>query len=368
MFSRDDLQQLAEYQGQHDVLSLTLNVDPTRRTRDEYRLALRHLLHSVARQANGDAQAIEHFFDHEYDWSGRGLAIYSNQRENFWKVYALAVPIADSIFIGPKPYLTPLANLWDVYGRFVVALVDKQGARVIFVQMGEIVDSEGVLGEEVRRTKSGVGSTPTGRRRTSDAPTDRKEGEKVKRNVKDSASVLVAFCEKHTPRYIVLGGNAEVLNDFRSHLPQQWAGRLIGAFNADLDETDLSIRDRALKLMDDYEAKREAELADRAITATAKGTNGAARLDDVMTAAHAGRVQTLLVSEGYRAEGFRCRKCGYLSAIMIVKCPFCGDTFDQIPDAVEAVISKVVEQHGRVEIVRGHKALAEAGIAALLRY
>jgi peptide subunit release factor 1 (eRF1) len=362
------LQQLAEYQGQHDVLSLTLNVDPTRRTRDEYRLALRHLLHSIADRANGDAQAIEQFFDHEYDWSGRGLAIFSNRQENFWKVYALAVPITDSIFVGPKPYLTPLANLWDVYGRFVVALVDRQGARFIFVQMGEIIDSEGVLGEEVRHTKSGVGSSPTGRRRKSDAPTDRKDGEKIKRNVKDSAGALIAFCDKHTPRYVVLGGNAEVLNDVRSHLPQQWAERMIGTFSADIDEADLSIRDRALKVMDDYEAKREAELADAAITAAAKGGNGAARLDDVLSAAHTGRVQTLLVAEGYRAEGFRCRHCGYLSAIVIRQCPFCGDTFDQIPDAVEAVISKVVEQHGRVEIVRGHAALNEAGIAALLRY
>jgi rubrerythrin len=368
MFSKDDLQQLAEYQGQHDVLSLTLNVDPTRRTREEYRLALRHLLHSVAGRANGDAKAIEQFFDHEYDWSGRGLAIFSNRADDFWKVYSLAVPISDSIFVGPKPYITPLANLWDVYGRFVIALADRQGARFIFVQMGEIVDSEGVLGEEVRRTKSGVGSTPTGRRRTSDAPTDRKEGEVIKRNVKDSANALVAFCEKHTPRYIVLSGSAEVLKDVRSHLPQQWAERVIGAFNADIDETDLSIRDRALKVMDEYEVKREAELADAAITAAAKGGNGAARLDDVLTAAHTGRVQTLLVSEGYKAEGYRCGKCGYLSAIPIARCPFCGDTFAQIPDAVEAVISKVVEQKGRVEIVRGHKALDAAGIAALLRY
>ena len=58
MFSRDDLQQLAEYQGQHAVLSLTLNVDPTRRTKDEYRLSLRHLLHSVQGRANGDVAVI----------------------------------------------------------------------------------------------------------------------------------------------------------------------------------------------------------------------------------------------------------------------------------------------------------------------
>ena len=218
MFSRDDLQQLAEYQGQHAVLSLTLNVDPTRRTKDEYRLALRHLLHSVQGRANGDAASIERFFESEYDWSGRGLAIFSSQKENFWKVYSLAVPIVDSIFLGPKPHLTPLANLWDVYGRFVVALIDKQGARFIFVQMGEVVDGEGILGEEVRRVKSGAGSTPTGRRRNPDEPTDRHVQEVIKRNVKDYAHALQQFCEKHTPRYVVLGGNAEIVNEVRAHL------------------------------------------------------------------------------------------------------------------------------------------------------
>ena len=368
MFSRDDLQQLAEYQGQSDVLSVTLNVDPTKRSRDEYRLALRHLLHSVAGRADADAAAIERFFDHEYDWSGRGLAIYSCQADDFWKTYSLAIPISDTIFVGPKPYMTPLANLWDAYGRFVIALVDRQGARFIFIQMGEVAAGDGVLGEEVRRTKSGVSATSTGRRRNAEAPTDRREGEVIKRNLKDSAGAVAAFCETHHPRYVVLGGNTEVLNEFRGSLPQPWADRVIGTFTADLVEPDVELRDRALKVVQEYEDKRESELADAAITAAAKGANGAIRLDDTLSAAHSGRVQTLLVSEGYRAEGYRCRKCGYLSAQEIEVCPFCGDTFEQIPDAVEAVIGKVLEQKGRVEIVRGHKALDEAGIGALLRY
>lgn len=368
MFSKDDLQQLAEYHGQSAVLSLTLNVDPTKRTRDEYRLALRHLLRSVSGRANGDAARIEAFFEHEYDWSGRGLAIFSSQHANFWKVFSLAVPIGDSISVGPKPHITPLANLWDIYGRFVAALVDRQGARFIFVQLGEIVDGEGVLGEEVRRVKSGVNAISTSRRRDADSPTDRKEVEKVKRNVKDSAAALAAFCEKHSPRYVVLGGNAEVLNELRSHLPPTCAERVIGTFAADIDEADLVVRDRALKIMDEYEAKREAELADAAITAAAKNNHGAARLGDVLRAAHAGQVQTLLIADGFQSPGYRCGQCGYLSAQSMARCPYCSGLFEQIPDAVEAVISKVVEQGGHVEMVQGHRGLTEAGIAALLRY
>ncbi len=368
MFSKDDLQQLAEYQSQSAVLSLTLNVDPTKRTRDEYRLTLRHLLRSVNGRANGDAARIEAFFDHEYDWSGRGLAIFSDQHADFWKVYSLAVPIGDSIFIGPKPHITSLANLWDIYGRFVAAIVDRQGARFIFVQLGEIVDGEGVLGEEVRRIKSGVNAVSTGRRRDAEAPTDRKESEKIKRNVKESAAALAAFCDRYSPRYVVLGGNAEVLNEVRGYLSQPWADRVIGTFAADIDDADLAVRDRALKIMDEYETKREAELADAAITAAAKGNHGAARLGDVLRAAHAGQVQTLLIADGFQSPGYCCGQCGYLSAQSMARCPYCGGLFDQISDAVEAVISKVVEQGGRVEIVSGHMGLTEAGVAALLRY
>jgi hypothetical protein len=368
MFSRDDLQQLAEYQGQHAVLSLTLNVDPTRRTKDEYRLALRHLLRSVQGRANGDAAAIERFFESEYDWSGRGLAIFSNQQENFWKVYSLAVPIVDSISIGLKPHLTPLANLWDVYGRFVVALIDKQGARFIFVQMGEVVDGEGVLGEEVRRVKSGAGSTPTGRRRNPDEPTDRHVQEVIKRNVKDTTHALQQFCEKHTPRYVVLGGNAEIVNEVRAHLGQPWADRVIGTIAGDVSDADLVIRDRALKVVEEAEHQREFDLANAAITAAAKNSHGAVRIDRILTAAHAGQIQTLLVAEGYTSAGHRCRQCGYVTMAPGEQCSFCGGAFEQIPDAVEAAISKVIEQGGRVDIVHGHAELNEVGVAALLRY
>jgi Bacterial archaeo-eukaryotic release factor family 10 len=368
MFSRDDLQQLAEYQGQHAVLSLTLNVDPTRRTKDEYRLALRHLLHSIQGRANGDIALIERFFESEYDWSGRGLAIFSSQKENFWKVYSLAVPIVDSVSIGLKPHLTPLANLWDVYGRFVVAVVDKQGARFIFVQLGEVVDGEGVLGEEVRRVKSGAGSTKTGRRRNSDEPTDRHVQEVIKRNVKDTAHALQQFCEKHTPRYVVLGGNAEIINDVRAHLGQPWAERVIGTIAGDVSDADLVLRDRALKAVEEAELKREFGLADAAITAAAKNSHGAVQIDRVLTAAHAGQIQTLLVAEGFTSEGHRCRQCGYVTMAPGAQCQFCGGAFEQIPDAVEAAISKVLEQGGRVDIVHGHAELNEVGVAALLRY
>jgi hypothetical protein len=51
-----------------------------------------------------------------------------------------------------------------------------------------------------------------------------------------------------------------------------------------------------------------------------------------------------------------------------VSCPFCGKSFNQIKDAVEMAVRKVMRDGGDVEIVYGSPALEEVGIGGVLRY
>jgi len=368
MFSRKDLQELAEYKGTGaPVLSLYLNVDPSQHTTDEYKLALRQLLRGAsAHAAEADIAAVERYFDLEYDWSGRGVAVFSCAADKFWRTFSMAVPVADHVFVSPKPYVTPLANLWDTFGRFVVAIVDKQGVRLLLFHVGELLHTEGMLGEPVRRVKSG-GSTG-GRRGGTDVTANKHEDEVASRNLKEAAELTVAFCEAHQPRNVLLGGKAESLKQFKSKLPRVWADRVIGTFPADMGLHELEVRDKALKILDEVEREHETALADAVITAAAKGKGGVVRLDDTLSAAHEGRVQILLVAEGYKAEGYQCRQCAYVTGQPLDKCPFCGGAMAHIPDAVETIIQQVLEQGGHVEMVSGHQDLAKAGVGALLRY
>lgn len=368
MFSRKDLQELAEYKGTGaPVLSLYLNVDPSQHTTDEYKLALRQLLRDASgRAADQDIAAIERFFDLEYDWSGRGVAVFSCHAQAFWRTFSLATPVADQVFVGPKPYVTPLARLWDTFGRFVVAIVDKQGVRLLLFQVGELVRTEGMMGEPVRRLKGG-GSTG-GRRGGTDATAHKHEDEVAARNLKEAAELTVAFCEAHQPRNLLVGGKAETLKQWKSRLPRVWADRVIGTFAADMTMSENEVRDKALKILSEVEHEHEIALADAVITAAAKGKGGVVRLDDTLSAAHEGRIQTLLVSEGYKAEGFQCQQCAYITSQRLDQCPFCGGTMAHIPDAVETIIQQVLEQGGHVEMVAGHQALTQAGVGALLRY
>jgi peptide subunit release factor 1 (eRF1) len=109
-------------------------------------------------------------------------------------------------------------------------------------------------------------------------------------------------------------------------------------------------------------------MVESVITAAAKGSNGVVRLDETLSAAHDGRVQMLLVAQGYDADGYRCATCGYLTTQALTRCPFCGGTFKHIPHAVEAAIEQVVAQGGEVKTIENHAQLDEAGVAALLRY
>jgi peptide subunit release factor 1 (eRF1) len=188
------------------------------------------------------------------------------------------------------------------------------------------------------------------------------------RNIKEAAELTVAFCEAHRPRNLLLAGTEGTLAQFKSNLPRVWADRVIGAFAADMTEGHNEVRERAFAILEQVEAERETALADAVITAAAKGSNGVVRLGDTLGAVHEGRAQTLVVAHGYRAPGYRCEGCGYITDQALTECPFCGAGVEEISNAVEAAVAQVLELGARVEIVRGHEAFDQVGIGALLRY
>ena len=144
MISEQELQELAAYEPKETpVVSLYLNVDPSQRTTEGYRLRLRGLLKDASRpDLTDDLDAIEKFFEHQYDWKGKGVVLFSNQRAGFWNSFPLAVPLSGSrLEIGGKPFIRPLVRLLDVYGSYGVVVVDRQGARLFDIHMGQMLDS-----------------------------------------------------------------------------------------------------------------------------------------------------------------------------------------------------------------------------------
>jgi peptide chain release factor subunit 1 len=366
MLTNLDLHELLNYTGQSPVLSVFLNTDPAEGNADAYKLRLRSMLKEV--ELPGDVSSVLRYFDHEYDWSGRSVAVFSSEPEGYFKAFSLAMPLRSRVRVGDRPNVKPLADLLDSYGGYGVALVDKQGARLFYFHLGELREQEGVMGETVHHTKRGGGSQFPGRRGGATGTTGYVD-EVIDRNHKDSVEFTTRFFTENNVRRVLIGGTQDNVTLFRSLLPKSWQSLVVGTFSMSMNATANEVLERAMQIGREAEEEREAQLVEVVITNAAKGKGAVVQIDDTLKAVHEGRVQTLLYQDGFRAAGYRCTSCGFVSAVELEFCPYCGGSCEQIPDVVDLAVRKVMQEGGDVEVLHqgvGTGKLDEIG--ALLRY
>lgn len=364
-----ELRELATFETDSPILSVYLNVDPTERSSEEFLLSLRHMLEEVEDEtASEDITAVQRYFEHEYDWSGRGVAVFSSAEADFWRAYTLAVPVASGVTLARRPYISPLVVLMDTYGRYAVVLVDRQSARIMLFQLGQLADEQEFEGEEIRKLKKGGGSSG-GRGRWGGAPTSGRHGEEmVLRNLRESVRFVEQYCRQYKPQRLILAGADPTVAQFRDLLPKSLQEKVIGTLGLDFTASEPEIRKRSLEVLQKAEEERSQKVVEAVFTAAAKGREGVIGLDGTLSAAHEGRIRTLVIDRHYHAPGYRCSNCGYLTTQELETCPFCGGDFIEIPDAAEAAVTRVVEEGGEIEVVDEHPKMEKAGIGALLRY
>jgi hypothetical protein len=367
MFDERALKELASIETEGPMLSVYLNVDPTQRTSDEYKLTLRDLLRQASEEVDAeDIEAVKHYVEYDYDWSGRGLVIFTRQAEDIWFAYPLAVPVRSGVTVAKRPYISPLVELDGLYGSYAVALIDRQGGLFYYFQMGELTAQQQVEGEDIHHTRKGRGSSVVGMRGGSSA-SGRKEAELVQRNLKEIAAALTKFCQKHHPRHLLIGGADPTVAQFQDLLSPACQDIIAGTLAVDMDVGEPEIREHAFKILEALEQERHEMMVNTIVTAAAKGMNGVVGLDQTLSMAHEGRIQVLIVERDYHQPGYRCTGCGYLTSQQLETCVFCSSEFAEIPDAVEAVVTQVVEKGGDVDVI-DDETMEEARIGALLRY
>lgn len=362
MITEKELQELVEFKGEGKaVLSLYLNVDSTQRGKDEYKLTLRSLLKEVAGEASSkDVAEVERYFDFEYDWQGKGVALFSCLEDDFWRVYPLAIPVENWVVVADTPYIKPLTDLVDDYGRYGVVMVDREGARLFLFRQGELEEAEGTLGEETKRHKQGGWA---------DSRYQRREDGIAQRNLKEAADLTAQFCEGGRCGRIILGGTEGTVAQFQEMLPRDIQEQVVGSMSVDMMASESEVLDLSLEVIQRVQQQREKDLVERMITAAAKGELGAIGLADTMAAVQEGRAHILVVAEGYRDPGYRCVNCGYTTAQELSECGFCGEEMARTEDAVDAAIHQAVNLGVEVVIVKGNEDLEKAGsIGAILRY
>jgi peptide chain release factor subunit 1 len=364
MLSENDLRELLDFNTTDPVLSVYLNTDPSLGNADTHKRQLKSMTKEI--NLTQDVQAMEKFFAQEYNWNGRGVAVFSCAPQNYFRAYPLAVPVRNLVHISDRPSVKPLATLLDNYGGYGVVLVDKQGARLFSFHMGELREQEGVLGEEVKRTKRGGGASRPGQRGSN--LQSHAVDEVIDRNMKDSAEFAIHFFEGNHVRRILVGGTEENVKLFCNLLPKAWQSLVMGTFPMSMTASHQEVRERAMELGMQAEVEREKRLVERLITQSAKQSGAVVGLEATLEMVNQGRVQTLVVSEGFRKNAFRCKSTGWLTTKPEETCSGENDV-EKIYDVVDLIINQVMRNGGEVDAIMNTAELDKFGsIGALLRY
>ena len=363
MFNEEDLREVAEFQGKGSpVVSLYLDTDLTYQTKEKCTLTMRELFRRLEKEVpREDRKRMQQFLDFEHDWQAKGIAVFSCQARDFWRVYPVAVPLASTAFIGEQPNIKPLAALLDEHRPYAVALVGRDKARFFVIRLGEIVEYEMVDDEEFPgRHKQGGWAAQRYQRHVDDH---------ALHNLREAVELTAHFCHTNKYQSLLLGGTEQNTALFREMLPKSVQRLVVGEISLDVEAAASEVLLRSKGSLLAVESERQEELIESMMSAAAAGGRGVTGIADTLAVAQEGRVQTLVMSAGHTVPAYRCSGCGYLTVQQLEGCPFCGNTFEEISDAVNLIVRRVVEDGGRVEVVSDSEVLDQAGeIGGLLRY
>ena len=363
------IRSLAGFRGERaPVTSCYLDVDGRRHLRQqdlEHEVAT--VLKHARQKANGhdsvrrDLLRIEEYVKAGLDRSRtRGLAIFACSAHDLWEVIALPVPVQNQVVINHMPAVSQLEAVIEESAALGVLLADKQRARMFVFELGDLVEHSELF-EELPRDYDQRGEKERG-----DVAHHR---DALKhQHLRHAADVALAVFQKTGFDQLVIGAPDEITSELESLLHPYLRDRLFGrvhvAVAAGLDD----IRTAAIDVEQQVQRRNEDALVQRLREAVATGRRGVAGLGPVLDVLGDRRAERLLVSQDYRAPGWRCVPCGALGLVGRT-CNRCGGEMEAIDDVVEEAIDVALAQSCRVEICVGHADLDVLGrIGALLRY
>ena len=366
--SQDLVRSLAGFRAQDArVVSVYLDVDGRRHLRPrDYEVQLEALLKEAVEGSGGDGIAadVELIAGHVKAGldrsSTRGLAIFSCAPQGLWEVVELPVAVRNEVTVDASPHIRQLEAVLDENEHFGVLLADRQRARMLVFELGQLVDRSELFDQLPRREDDGGGWDRDHVRDHSAVA--------ARHHLRRAARVAFAVFQDRPFDHLVIGAPEEIAGELERCLHPYLRDRIAARVNVPVGAGDDAIRRAALEVEAHVERAKEAALVQRLREAAGSGRGGVAGLAGVLAALGERRVETLLVSDGYVTPGWRCDSCDSL-AVRGPTCPRCSAAMEQVTDVVEEAVEEALAQSCRVEVVVANADLDVLGrIGALFRF
>lgn len=290
----------------------------------------------------------------------RGLAFFACGPHDLFEVVRLPVPVHDRLVVNHVPALGQLEAVLGDHQPIGVLLADRQRARMLVFELGELTERSEVF-DELPRDYDNPGERDRG---TVDGHVDAL----ATAHLRHAADAAFRVFQERPFGDLAIGGPEPVVRALEPMLHPYLRERLCGRVHVGVAATLDDVRAAALDIEAEVDRRREAALVAKVREASARGDRGVAGLADTLKALNERRVERLLVSEGYSEEGWRCPSTGVLAAVGPAS-PMTGERMERVDDVVEEAIDAALAQGCRVHVCVGNADLDVLGrIAALLRY
>jgi peptide subunit release factor 1 (eRF1) len=377
MITRDDVRELAEFQGSGTDCAISFYFKPARPSNKSHReraiLAkdlVRQALHEAEKNGrNGCARAdLQRILDLTADWQGnhaRGKAVFACGGRNIFREFDLPPQLAKTqLFVNRRFHLNELAVVLGRQPRLRVAILDRHRARLFDLHLDEVKEHEALFHTLSRRGRGdGFLGYDAGH-------AERSMNDEVLHHFKNVAEVLKQGLEKGAFDQFIIGCPDIHWHEFEVQLHPYVKQRLLGRFTADVGKvSDEQVREQGERMLEESLTQHRHELVREALGQARSNGRGVTGLRRVLRSLEMGEVQTLLMAENYTAHAVECPSCGHLDAHMVRYCPVCGRGTQELEDVCEALVPAAIRRDVDLVYVKDEPQFDHVGgIAALLRF
>lgn len=367
--TEDAIRELATFQSDDPpVTSCYLEVDGRRFVRPvDYEAELDRVLRGAKAAAAASASVAADLARIEEEVRGgidrsrtRALAFFSCAERGLWEKVAIPLPVRSRLVVASTPVVGPLESALQEADRIAVLLVDKQRARMLVLELGELLDRSEVF-DELPRDYDSRGERERGE------PSNHVEA-LTAQHVRHAADVAFQVLQDQGYDRLYLGVPDALWSDLESHLHAYVRERLGGRVSLSVTSSFDEVRAVALDLEADIRRAREQDQVERLRAAVAADGRAVAGLRDVLGALGESRVERMLVSDSFAEAGWACPACGRLDTVGR-SCPACGAEMEHADDLVEVAIERLLLHRVPVTVCVGNADLDVLGrIGAFLHY
>ena len=316
--------------------------------------------HQARLEFERDLEAIRGAMESAEARQARGMAVFSAASRDFFLALPSEVPFDNRLVAGAEPYVVPLVEAYLRQWGYLVVLADTHRASIYRAGPGgsRLLDA---IDEFVPKKQHSAGE----RWGKQQATIERHRKDHILHFHKELARRVEQAWDEHAYQGMILLGQREVLEQFRSLLPSHVADRVVHeaphAWTEGQAEIDAEVRTVSMAAQEAQERSILDELRGR----VGEGCAVATGPQEVIEALRNGQVDELIIGPDPGTVGSCCHGCRSLFAARRETCPYCGELC-RTCNLWQQILALAMDHGIRISLVKKPPELTRYGVIAAL--